>query len=164
MDAIPLCLNTQDVDEIVQAVKLLEPTFAGINLEDISAPRCFEIEARLQEETNMFIFHDDQHGTAVVTLAGLINALKVVGKGRTPLIVVNGIGAAGAAIVRTPAGGWLHQHRCLRARRQIDSGRCSQQSRPGGNCPSHPIPKASSRILLKPCRAPMCSLEYRLPT
>ncbi|MDI9438698.1 MAG: NAD(P)-dependent malic enzyme [Limnochordia bacterium] len=101
VDAIPLCLNTQDVDEIVQAVKLLEPTFAGINLEDISAPRCFEIEARLQEETNMFIFHDDQHGTAVVTLAGLINALKVVGKGKDAAIVVNGIGAAGAAIVRT---------------------------------------------------------------
>ncbi|NMB00240.1 MAG: NADP-dependent malic enzyme [Firmicutes bacterium] len=100
VDAIPLCLNTQDVDEIVQIVKSLEPTIAGVNLEDISSPRCFEIEERLKAETNMFIFHDDQHGTAVVTLAGLINALKVVGKGKDSAIVVNGIGAAGGAIVR----------------------------------------------------------------
>lgn len=101
VNAIPLCLNTQDVDEIVQIVKSLEPTIAGVNLEDISAPRCFEIERRLKEETNMFVFHDDQHGTAVVTLAGLINALKVVGKDKDAVIVVNGIGAAGAAIVLT---------------------------------------------------------------
>lgn len=100
VDAIPLCLNTQDVDEIVQIVKALEPTIAGVNLEDISSPRCFEIEERLKKETNMFIFHDDQHGTAVVTLAGLINALKVVGKGKDSTILVNGIGAAGGAIIR----------------------------------------------------------------
>ena len=100
VDAIPICLNTQDVDEIVQFVKLLEPTIAGVNLEDISSPRCFEIEERLKAETNMFIFHDDQHGTAVVALAGLINALKVVGKGKDSVILVNGIGAAGGAIVR----------------------------------------------------------------
>lgn len=100
VDAVPLCLNTQDADEIVQIVKSLEPTFAGINLEDISSPRCFEIEARLKAETNMFIFHDDQHGTAVVCLAGLINALKVVGKNKEATIVVNGIGAAGGAIIR----------------------------------------------------------------
>lgn len=100
VDAIPLCLNTKDVDEIVQIVKSLEPTIAGVNLEDISSPRCFEIEERLKKETNMFIFHDDQHGTAVVTLAGLINALKVVGKGKDSVILVNGIGAAGGAILR----------------------------------------------------------------
>lgn len=100
VDAIPLCINTQDVDEIVQFVKNLEPTFAGINLEDISSPRCFEIEERLKAETDMFIFHDDQHGTAVVTLAGLINALKVVNKDKDCVIVVNGIGAAGGAIIR----------------------------------------------------------------
>lgn len=100
VDAIPLCLNTQDADEIVRIVKSLEPTLAGINLEDISSPRCFEIEARLKAETNMIIFHDDQHGTAVVCLAGLINALKVVGKDKESVIVVNGIGAAGGAIIR----------------------------------------------------------------
>ncbi len=100
VDAIPLCINTQDVDEIVQFVKNLEPTVAGINLEDISSPRCFEIEDRLKAETSMFIFHDDQHGTAVVTLAGLINALRVVDKGKDCVIVVNGIGAAGGAITR----------------------------------------------------------------
>ncbi|HKM42584.1 MAG TPA: NAD-dependent malic enzyme, partial [Limnochordia bacterium] len=74
VNAIPLCLATQDVDEIVMIVKALEPTIAGVNLEDIASPRCFEIEERLRKETDMFIFHDDQHGTAVVTLAGLINA------------------------------------------------------------------------------------------
>lgn len=100
VDAIPLCLDTQDVDEIVQFVKLLEPTIAGVDLEDISSPRCFEIEERLKKETNMFIFHDDQHGTAVVCLAGLINALKVVGKDKNSVILVNGIGAAGGAIIR----------------------------------------------------------------
>lgn len=100
VDAIPLCLNTKDVDEIVNIVKSLEPTIAGVNLEDISSPRCFEIEERLKKETDMFIFHDDQHGTAVVTLAGLINALKVVGKNKDSVILVNGIGAAGGAIIR----------------------------------------------------------------
>ncbi len=100
VNAIPLVLNTQDPDEIVRVVKALEPSIAGVNLEDISAPRCFEIEERLKKETDIFIFHDDQHGTAVVVLAGLINALKVVGKDKSAAIVVNGIGAAGAAIVR----------------------------------------------------------------
>lgn len=100
VNAIPLCLDTQDVDEIVRIVKSLEPTIAGVNLEDIASPRCFEIEERLRKETGMFIFHDDQHGTAVVTLAGLINALRVVGKDKDASIVVSGIGAAGGAIVR----------------------------------------------------------------
>src|SRR5690554_1237351 len=100
VNAVFICLNTQDVDEIVRIVKALEPTIAGVNLEDISSPRCFEIEKRLREETDMFIFHDDQHGTAVVTLAGLINALRVVGKDKSASIIVSGIGAAGGAIVR----------------------------------------------------------------
>ncbi len=97
VDAFPICLATTDVDEIVKTVKYLEPTFGGINLEDISAPRCFEIERRLKEETNIPIFHDDQHGTAVVTLAGMINALKLTGKKMEEIRVVT-LGAGAAAI------------------------------------------------------------------
>lgn len=100
VNAFPLCLDTKDPDEIVRIVKALEPTIAGVNLEDISSPRCFEIEERLKKETNMIVFHDDQHGTAVVCLAGLINALRVVGKDKSATILVNGIGAAGGAIIR----------------------------------------------------------------
>ncbi|MBM7571903.1 NAD(P)-dependent malic enzyme [Aquibacillus albus] len=100
VDAFPICLNTNDVDEIVNTVKLLEPTFGGVNLEDISAPRCFEIEERLKKETNIPIFHDDQHGTAIVTVAGLVNALKLVNKKMGEIkVVINGAGAAGIAIV-----------------------------------------------------------------
>lgn len=99
VDAFPLCLGTTDVDEIVTIVKNLEPTFAGINLEDIAAPRCFEIEKRLKEETNIPVFHDDQHGTAIVVLAAVINALKVVNKQIDEVkIVINGAGSAGIAI------------------------------------------------------------------
>ncbi|WP_144469651.1 NAD(P)-dependent malic enzyme [Bacillus thuringiensis] len=99
VDAFPLCLGTTDVDEIVTLVKNLEPTFAGINLEDIAAPRCFEIEKRLKEETNIPVFHDDQHGTAIVVLAAVINALKVVSKQMDNVkIVINGAGSAGIAI------------------------------------------------------------------
>lgn len=100
IDAFPICLDTQDVDEIIQIVKAISPTFGGINLEDISAPRCFEIERRLREECNIPVFHDDQHGTAIVVGAGLINALKVVNKKMNEVkIVVNGAGAAGISIV-----------------------------------------------------------------
>ncbi|HDR6310668.1 TPA: NAD-dependent malic enzyme [Bacillus cereus] len=99
VDAFPLCLGTTDVDEIVTLMKNLEPTFAGINLEDIAAPRCFEIEKRLKAETNIPIFHDDQHGTAIVVLAAVINALKVVSKQMDNMkIVINGAGSAGIAI------------------------------------------------------------------
>ncbi|MEH6891467.1 NADP-dependent malic enzyme [Bacillus sp. JJ864] len=99
VDAFPLCLGTTDVDEIVTIVKNLEPTFAGINLEDIAAPRCFEIEKRLKEETNIPVFHDDQHGTAIVVLAAVLNALKVVDKTMDEVkIVINGAGSAGIAI------------------------------------------------------------------
>lgn len=101
VNAVPICLATQDPERIIEIVKSLAPSFAGINLEDISAPRCFVIEERLQAETDMLIFHDDQHGTAVVVLAGLINASRVVGKDLRDLkVVVNGVGAAGSSIIR----------------------------------------------------------------
>jgi malate dehydrogenase (oxaloacetate-decarboxylating) len=101
VDSFPICLDTQDVDEIVNTVKLLEPTFGGVNLEDIAAPNCFIIEERLKDETNIPIFHDDQHGTAIVTVAGLTNALKLVDKKFSEIkVVLNGAGAAGIAIAR----------------------------------------------------------------
>ncbi|GED68274.1 NAD-dependent malic enzyme 4 [Brevibacillus reuszeri] len=101
VDAFPICLNTTDVDKIVETVKLLEPTFGGVNLEDIAAPACFEVEERLKRETNIPIFHDDQHGTAIVTAAGLINALRVVDKKLEDIrVVANGAGAAGIAIMK----------------------------------------------------------------
>jgi malate dehydrogenase (oxaloacetate-decarboxylating) len=101
LDAFPICLDTQNVDEIVAAVKHIAPVFGGINLEDISAPRCFEVEARLRQVLDIPVFHDDQHGTAIVSLAALINALKLVGKElATVKIVINGAGAAGVAIAR----------------------------------------------------------------
>ncbi len=101
VDAIPLCLKTKDVDELVRTIYLLSGSFGGINLEDISAPRCFEIETRLQELCDIPVFHDDQHGTAVVTAAALLNALKLVGKKlETITCVINGAGSAGIAIAR----------------------------------------------------------------
>ena len=101
VDAFPICLDTTDVDEIVNTVRFLAPTFGGVNLEDISAPRCFEIESRLKAETSIPIFHDDQHGTAVVMFAALINALKLTGRKLEDVsIVMNGAGAAGVAIAK----------------------------------------------------------------
>ena len=101
VDAFPLCVKTKDVDEFVQAVYLISGSFGGINLEDISAPRCFEIERKLKEKCDIPIFHDDQHGTAIITLAGLTNALKVVGKRKEEVrIVTSGAGAAAVSIVR----------------------------------------------------------------
>ena len=101
VDAFPLCVKTKDVDEFVNAVALISGSFGGINLEDIAAPRCFEIERKLKEKTDIPIFHDDQHGTAVITLAGLTNALKVVGKKKEDVkIVTSGAGAAAVAIVK----------------------------------------------------------------
>ncbi|MDZ7755639.1 NADP-dependent malic enzyme [Rhodohalobacter sp.] len=100
VDAVPIVLSSQNTEEIITAVKMIAPTFGGINLEDISAPRCFEIEKRLKEELSIPVMHDDQHGTAVVTLAGIINALKVTGKKFEDLkVVINGAGAAGMAII-----------------------------------------------------------------
>ena len=101
IDAWPICLDTQDTDAIVEIVKAIAPGFAGINLEDISAPRCFEIEARLREALDIPVFHDDQHGTAIVVLASLTNALRVVGKGIGDVrVVMSGAGAAGTAILK----------------------------------------------------------------
>jgi len=101
VDAFPICIKSRDVDEIVNTVKLISGSFGGINLEDISAPRCFEIERRLKDECDIPIFHDDQHGTAVVTLAALINALKITGKDLQDVsVVINGSGAAGIGVTR----------------------------------------------------------------
>lgn len=101
VDAFPICVKTKDVDEIVDLVTKIEPVFGGINLEDISAPRCFEIERRLRERLSIPVFHDDQHGTAIILLAGLMNALRVIGKEMRDIVVtINGAGAAGMAIAR----------------------------------------------------------------
>lgn len=101
IDAFPICLDTQETEEVIKAVKHLAPAFGGINLEDISAPRCFEIEGRLREELDVPVMHDDQHGTAIVVFAGLLNALKIVNKKLNELhIVISGMGAAGVAIFR----------------------------------------------------------------
>ncbi|OAN61267.1 malate dehydrogenase [Balneola sp. EhC07] len=101
VDAVPIVLSTQNTEEIITAVKAIAPTFGGINLEDISAPRCFEIEERLKKELSIPVFHDDQHGTAIVTLAGMFNACKLTGRKLKDLkVVINGAGAAGVAIVK----------------------------------------------------------------
>ncbi len=101
VDAFPICLDTRDVDEIVETVRRIAPVFGGINLEDISAPRCVQIEQRLKEELDIPVFHDDQHGTAVIVTAGLINALKIVGKSFDQIrVVMSGAGAAGSAIIK----------------------------------------------------------------
>ena len=117
VDAFPLCVKTQDVDEFVNAVYLLSGSFGGINLEDIAAPRCFEIERKLKERCDIPIFHDDQHGTAVITLAGLTNALKVVGKKKEDVrIVTSGAGAAAVSIVKLLlSAGYRHITMCDRA-------------------------------------------------
>ncbi len=102
VDAFPICLDTQDTEEIIKAVKYIAPVFGGINLEDISAPRCFEIETRLKKELDIPVFHDDQHGTAVVVLAALLNALKIVMKEMKDLkVIVSGVGAAGVLAPRS---------------------------------------------------------------
>ncbi len=101
VNAVPICLDTQDTEEIIKAVTYLAPGFGGINLEDISAPRCFEIEERLKEKLDIPVFHDDQHGTAIIVLAGIINGLKVVGKDKENCkVIVNGAGSAGIAITK----------------------------------------------------------------
>ena len=101
VDAFPICLNTKDPDEIVNVVKCLEPVFGGINLEDISAPACFEIEAKLKDMLNIPVFHDDQHGTAIVSCAAMVNALKLVSKSASEVrVIVNGAGAAGIAVTK----------------------------------------------------------------
>ncbi|WP_082233605.1 NAD(P)-dependent malic enzyme [Halobacillus massiliensis] len=127
VDAFPICLNTSSNDEIVQTVKLMEPTFGGVNLEDIAAPNCFIIEERLKKETNIPIFHDDQHGTAIVTLAGLVNALKITGKSFSEIkVVANGAGAAGIAIIK------LLYHFGVRDIIMCDSKGAIYEGRPAG--------------------------------
>ena len=117
VNAVPICLDTQDTEEIIQTVKNIAPGFGGINLEDIAAPRCFEIEERLKEMLDIPVFHDDQHGTAIVVLAGVINALKVTGKKKEDCrVVVNGAGSAGIAISRLLLTyGFQHLTLCDRA-------------------------------------------------
>ncbi|MGP4040829.1 NAD(P)-dependent malic enzyme [Gracilibacillus sp. D59] len=101
VDAFPICVNSQNVEDIIQTVKMIEPNFGGINLEDIAAPRCFEIEERLKNELDIPVFHDDQHGTAIVTMAGLINSLRLVNKNFEDIkVIVNGAGAAGIAVTK----------------------------------------------------------------
>lgn len=108
VNAFPIVLNTQDTEEIIQTIKNIAPWLWGINLEDISAPRCFEIEERLKDELDIPVFHDDQHGTAIVCLAGLINALKITGKKKEDIrVVVNGVGAAGVAITNLLLKYWI---------------------------------------------------------
>lgn len=116
VNAMPICLDTQDTEEIIQTVKNIAPGFGGINLEDISAPRCFEIEARLKEMLDIPVFHDDQHGTAIVVLAGIINSLKVTGKRKEDCkVVVNGAGSAGIAITKLLLSyGFVHITMCDR--------------------------------------------------
>ncbi len=114
VNAVPICLDTQDTEEIIRTVKNIAPAFGGINLEDISAPRCFEIEERLKEMLDIPVFHDDQHGTAIVVLAGIINGLKVTGKKKEDCrVVVNGAGSAGVAITKLLLTyGFLHVTMC----------------------------------------------------
>lgn len=127
VDSFPVCLNSDNIDDIVQAVKMMEPTFGGVNLEDIAAPNCFIIEEKLKKETSIPIFHDDQHGTAIVTVAGLINALKLVGKSFSEIrVVANGAGAAGIAIIK------LLHHFGVREMIMCDSSGAIYEGRPNG--------------------------------
>ncbi|MCP3741176.1 NAD(P)-dependent malic enzyme [Rossellomorea sp. BNER] len=141
VDAFPICLDTTDVDKIVETVKLLEPTFGGVNLEDIAAPNCFAIEERLKKETNIPIFHDDQHGTAIVTVAGLVNALKLVEKKMSEIkVVANGAGAAGIAIIK------LLYHYGVRDIIMCDSRGAIYEGRPNGmNDIKHEVAKFTNR-------------------
>ncbi len=144
VDAFPICLNTQDTEEIIKAVKMIAPVFGGINLEDISAPRCFEIERRLKAELDIPVMHDDQHGTAVVVLAGLINALKIkrLSKGDVE-IVINGAGAAGLAvtdlllqygfenIIVCDSNGAIHSGNALNEEKNKIAARTNKQAKQG---------------------------------
>ena len=137
VNAVPIVLNTQDPDAIIQTVANIAPTFGGINLEDISAPRCFEIEEKLKEMLDIPVFHDDQHGTAIVVLAGIINGLKVTGKNKEDCrVVVNGAGSAGVAITRLLLTyGFKHVTMCDKSGiigkdyPDLNSGRCFKRRR-----------------------------------
>ena len=157
IDAWPICLDTQDTDEIVRTVEMIAPGFGGINLEDIAAPRCFEIERRLRERLDIPVFHDDQHGTAIVVLAALTNALRCVDKKLPDVrIVVAGGGAAGTAIVTcccspAPATCWSGTARASSPPTTTRSPRPSASSRRG------PTPAASAATCTTRCAAPTCS-------
>jgi malate dehydrogenase (oxaloacetate-decarboxylating) len=124
VDAFPLCLDTRDVDEIVAIVRALAPGFGGVNLEDISAPRCFEIEDRLKAELDIPVFHDDQHGTAVVVLAALFNALRLTGRHLAELrIVIVGLGAAGVAVTKILLAAGAREIICCDSRGAVSAAR-----------------------------------------
>lgn len=138
VDAFPLCVKTKDVDEFVNAVALISGSFGGINLEDISAPRCFEIERKLKETCDIPVFHDDQHGTAVITLAGLTNALKVVGKRKEEVkVVTSGAGAAAISIVKLLLSAGYHNIIMTDRTGAIYAGPGKPQLDQGGNGPGH---------------------------
>ena len=156
VDAFPLCVKTHDVDEFVNTVALISGSFGGVNLEDISAPRCFEIERKLKERCDIPIFHDDQHGTAVITLAGLTNALKVVGKTEDVKIVTSGAGAAAIAIVKLLLSAGFKMSRCATGRaRFIRAGTVSTGSRK--KWPRSRISSAGPAVLPTCSSARMCS-------
>ena len=170
IDAWPLCLDTQDTDEIVEIVKAIAPGFAGINLEDISAPRCFEIEARLREALDIPVFHDDQHGTAIVVLAALTNALRVVGKKIEDVrVVMSGAGAAGTAILKLLiAAGVKHAvvadiHGVVHARPRRTWSTPTPTRRCAGS-PTTPTRRASPAPSRRPCAAPTSSSASPPPT
>lgn len=144
IDAIPLCVNSSEVEDIVKFCKMIEPSFAGINLEDIAAPRCFEILARLEKELSIPVFHDDQDGTAIVLLAGVINACRVTGKALKDLsVVINGAGAAGIAIAR------LLIHAQVKEVRLLDSDGLIYQGRKALNPIKQAIAKATNKLKIK---------------
>jgi malate dehydrogenase (oxaloacetate-decarboxylating) len=143
IDAIPLCINSTDVEDIVKFCKLIEPSFAGINLEDISAPRCFEIFERLEKELSIPVFHDDQDGTAIVTLAAIINACRVTGRKLKELsVVINGAGAAGIAIAR------LLIHAKVKEVVLVDTQGAIYAGRPGMNAMKQNIAEISNKAKL----------------
>ena len=144
VDAIPIILDTQDTDEIVRTVKLIAPSFGGINLEDFAAPQCFEIEDRLKKECTIPVMHDDQHGTAIVTLAGMINANRVTGRTMENLsVVINGAGAAGIAIIK------LLQHLGVREVIMVDSKGIIYEGRDGLNPVKEAMAKITNRTIRK---------------
>ena len=164
VDAFPLCLDTKDVEEIVAFVKAAAPTFGGINLEDISAPRCFEIERRLRAELDIPVFHDDQHGTAIVVLAALLNALRIVGKRAEDVtVVVVGAGAAGVActdiMLAQGVGDIIVCNRarralCRRARTSTPSARRSPSTRTRAGCAARPTRCWPAPTCCSACPAP----------
>lgn len=135
IDAFPLCVKTQDVDEFVQTVYNISGSFGGINLEDIAAPRCFEIERKLKEKCDIPVFHDDQHGTAIIALAGLTNALKVVGKNKEEVrVVFSGAGSAAISITRLLLLAGLPGYHAVRQIRGHLPGLPSAELGPAGDC------------------------------